>query len=308
MCYKRFLKIDGVIFRKLERHRNNMNNKIIVLILLLVAIVAGFFFFLDSIMDKLITVPVVVEPVACTQEAKLCPDGSSVGRTGTNCAFAECPSMPVTQIKEGTVAALNQKILNNGILITPLTVVTDSRCPSDVVCISAGEVSLKVLLEKGTTRSEIVMKSQTPVVFGDTKVSLTAVTPENNSKKTFSKDDYRFTFLVTPLPVAVATGTVSGAVTLSPICPVERIPQEPQCSPKPYATTIKIREEGKTTVVKTIQSNNLGVFATDLPVGSYELDAITADGSILPRCAKRTVLVKSGKNTVADISCDTGIR
>lgn len=28
---------------------------------------------------------------ACTQEAKLCPDGSYVGRTGPNCEFAECP-------------------------------------------------------------------------------------------------------------------------------------------------------------------------------------------------------------------------
>jgi len=31
------------------------------------------------------------EPVFCTQEAKLCPDGSYVGRTGPNCEFAECP-------------------------------------------------------------------------------------------------------------------------------------------------------------------------------------------------------------------------
>ena|SRR3989338_7345120 len=29
---------------------------------------------------------------ACTEEAKLCPDGSSVGRTGLNCEFAECPA------------------------------------------------------------------------------------------------------------------------------------------------------------------------------------------------------------------------
>jgi hypothetical protein len=28
----------------------------------------------------------------CTMEAKLCPDGSSVGRTGPNCEFASCPS------------------------------------------------------------------------------------------------------------------------------------------------------------------------------------------------------------------------
>lgn len=31
---------------------------------------------------------------ACTQEVKLCPDGSYVGRTGPNCEFAECPPDP----------------------------------------------------------------------------------------------------------------------------------------------------------------------------------------------------------------------
>ena len=31
------------------------------------------------------------EPVACTMEAKLCPDGSSVGRSGPKCEFAPCP-------------------------------------------------------------------------------------------------------------------------------------------------------------------------------------------------------------------------
>ena len=29
--------------------------------------------------------------VACTMEAKLCPDGSAVGRSGPNCEFAPCP-------------------------------------------------------------------------------------------------------------------------------------------------------------------------------------------------------------------------
>jgi len=28
---------------------------------------------------------------ACTLEAKLCPDGSYVGRTGPTCEFARCP-------------------------------------------------------------------------------------------------------------------------------------------------------------------------------------------------------------------------
>jgi hypothetical protein len=32
-----------------------------------------------------------VNGVACTEEAKICPDGSAVGRTGPNCSFAACP-------------------------------------------------------------------------------------------------------------------------------------------------------------------------------------------------------------------------
>lgn len=33
-------------------------------------------------------------PIGCTQEAKLCPDGSWVGRVGPKCEFALCPSTP----------------------------------------------------------------------------------------------------------------------------------------------------------------------------------------------------------------------
>lgn len=32
-----------------------------------------------------------IPPQACTAEAKICPDGSAVGRTGPNCEFAPCP-------------------------------------------------------------------------------------------------------------------------------------------------------------------------------------------------------------------------
>lgn len=33
------------------------------------------------------------EEIACTLEAKICPDGSVVGRTGPQCEFAACPSV-----------------------------------------------------------------------------------------------------------------------------------------------------------------------------------------------------------------------
>lgn len=31
------------------------------------------------------------QPKACTADAKICPDGSAVGRTGPDCEFAACP-------------------------------------------------------------------------------------------------------------------------------------------------------------------------------------------------------------------------
>jgi len=41
---------------------------------------------------KTFEIPVVFSGnTACTLEAKICPDGSSVGRTGPNCEFAPCP-------------------------------------------------------------------------------------------------------------------------------------------------------------------------------------------------------------------------
>ena len=41
--------------------------------------------------------PAPTNSVACTQETKLCPDGSYVGRTGPNCEFAVCPSISASK-------------------------------------------------------------------------------------------------------------------------------------------------------------------------------------------------------------------
>ncbi len=47
-----------------------------------------------------------IEPgdqIACTMEAKLCSDGSYVGRSGPNCEFAPCPDEPNCNCPEGYV-------------------------------------------------------------------------------------------------------------------------------------------------------------------------------------------------------------
>ncbi len=51
-------------------------------------------FDLNVIKNKLPNTTIITNdsaPVACTMDAKICPDGSAVGRTAPNCEFAACP-------------------------------------------------------------------------------------------------------------------------------------------------------------------------------------------------------------------------
>ncbi len=77
--------------------------------------------------------------VGCTMEAKICPDGSAVGRTGANCEFAKCPEAPdFGSLVNFTIG--KQIKFKDGLTVT-LTQINDSRCKSGMVCIWAGELS-----------------------------------------------------------------------------------------------------------------------------------------------------------------------
>lgn len=57
-------------------------------VVLIVVVGSGAFIY-RNMMER--PIPPGGEPVACTMEAKLCPDGSAVGRQGPNCEFTVCP-------------------------------------------------------------------------------------------------------------------------------------------------------------------------------------------------------------------------
>lgn len=59
--------------------------KLVSVFIFFVALLAVFSFVVSSFVDQ------SSAPVACTLEAKICPDGSAVGRTGPHCEFAPCP-------------------------------------------------------------------------------------------------------------------------------------------------------------------------------------------------------------------------
>jgi hypothetical protein len=63
-----------------------INTKQILIILVLIGVLfgAGYFYNKKNSSDE----------IACTLEAKLCPDGSYVGRNGPKCEFTPCPEVP----------------------------------------------------------------------------------------------------------------------------------------------------------------------------------------------------------------------
>ncbi len=99
---------------------------------------------------------------------------------------------------------------------------------------------------------------------------------------------------------------VRGTVSLGPTCPVERIPPDPACADKPYATTIVVRRTGASATFASGQSSAGGTFSFSLPPGNYTLTA--SGGTMLPRCTPVDASVGPAGYVTVNISCDTGIR
>lgn len=71
----------------------NMFVIVAVVTAIVFSVIFGFFVGKNSINNDTVNSPLPFSPSqkACTMEAKICPDGSAVGRTGPDCEFSPCP-------------------------------------------------------------------------------------------------------------------------------------------------------------------------------------------------------------------------
>ena len=241
--------------------------------------------------------------VACTMEAKLCPDGSSVGRTGLNCEFEPCPELT----KEPGTTKINQPTELGGVSFTPLEVVEDSRCPVDVVCIQAGTVRARMRLEHEGEAQDATLTLGRPIIFAGKQVSLTSVFPAPQSQKTMAQSEYRFEFIVMPSP-ASGRGTIHGNVNIGPICPVERVDVPCPVPSEAYTSRdIVIYRGDGVTEITSFAINSDGTYSVSLAPGSYVLNMIRQGidrGSGLPHA----FTIIAGSSQEFDFSIDTGIR
>lgn len=261
----------------------------------------------------MIQVRVASSPIgglACTQEAKICPDGSAVGRTGPNCEFAECSPIVVPLSQKTQIGGITGGL---GISVAPLEILEDSRCPINVTCIQAGTVRIRtnVLITRSPYSEDSVMTEFNlgePLILNKASVTLIEVSPEPNAGIKIKDSDYVFRFEIIrhEANVLPSEPNLIGQVLLGPTCPIERIPPDPDCAEKPYATAIVVYRNGSKTPFLIGNSNEDGSFRFTLPSGSYILAA--KGGAMFPRCDEKEILIHRGIFINTNISCDTGIR
>ncbi len=268
----------------------NTRNTLLGLLGLVVIVIAGWG--LWTVMHpNVVSAPVVEQPAPVTNVPS---------------ATTTVPNPPET---ESTTASLNQRILSNGVHITPLSVVSDSRCPTDVQCIQAGTVSITAKIEGdgGVRTQTFVMGS--PVSFGSKHVTLMSVTPAKNSKTTITAADYRFTFSVAP-GMGEAMGSLQGTMTIAPACPVENATNP--CKPTPAmfaARKVAIYQANRTTLVTTLTPGADGTFSASLPAGTYYVRMAVTDGSIgRAQGVPTTITIKDGGVIQLHIDIDSLIR
>ena len=104
------------------------------------------------------------------------------------CAAAPASPAPADPATAGQVtAALGQTVRLGPVSLTPVEVVEDSRCPTDVRCVWAGRLRLQVRLSSETR----VLQLNAPCAGA---VALTAAVPAPSAAAPVPASAYRFTF------------------------------------------------------------------------------------------------------------------
>lgn len=89
---------------------------------------------------------------------------------------------------------LNQQGGGLGVLITPLSILEDSRCPTDVQCIQAGTVRVNARVRSGGQDREAVFTLGIVETREKETITLVAVEPAKVSTAGLEPSDYRLTF------------------------------------------------------------------------------------------------------------------
>jgi len=108
------------------------------------------------------------------------------------------------------------------------------------------------------------------------------------------------------LPTAGAT--VSGHVMAGPVCPVETVPPNPSCAPRPVAGAIVIATNASGHEVGRAISSADGFYSMRLDPGTFTLTPELNGTGMMKAPVGKSVVVPASGSVAADFQFDTGIR
>ncbi|MFM2106556.1 MAG: Carboxypeptidase regulatory-like domain [Chloroflexota bacterium] len=114
---------------------------------------------------------------------------------------------------------------------------------------------------------------------------------------------------VAPASTPGPAGTLAGRAEAGPVCPVESVPPDPACAPRPVpgATVVVLDPDGREVVRAT--TDETGAFAVELPAGDYLVTGEPVEGLMggAPPAVGATVVAGTATEPVV-LAYDTGIR
>lgn len=327
---------------------------VIVSILAVGAVAGGYFAWKEKSNGNLI---------ACTEEAKICPDGSAVGRTGPNCEFVACPDdasdftpsdvegwktyrneeygfevkfpVELDAVKRGVGEAIpatgmeSSFTLSDGINGVRFNIAQLGSERLGTYYSSATNVDEYVsLLAKEDKTGELIRKFikeitvdgrkalwfeikqyygwRPEVYFQDENNIYEVSISQNISNEIFNKILFTFKFIE---PSSFKTsGTVSGKVSIGPLCPVEC----PEMGPDIYSPLQLIftpTGRGRPIDLPFYAKLSIdGSYSVELPESNYSVTlkdcAYLGCSAALPK----SIFVKANESVQLNIDIDTGIR
>lgn len=179
----------------IERNSEKNIGKYVGILIVVLVLITGVYFLSKQAKNDVDSNENPNEQVACTMEAKICPDGSSVGRSGPKCEFAECPGASNPEKSGSLTLSPGEQGKVGAMAITLNKITDDSRCPSGVECVWAGKVDVEVKLS-GETRSETKTISSTNnnFVFDGYNIKIVTVIPGKEKDISIVSKDYKITF------------------------------------------------------------------------------------------------------------------
>jgi hypothetical protein len=104
---------------------------VVTIVMIVVIVIGGFLYGTNKLKPHF---------SGCTMEAKICPDGSAVGRTGQNCEFAPCPKNIILPKGYTLDSYTIEKTLETACVkasecLTPPEYAMRSNCPYTSLCL-----------------------------------------------------------------------------------------------------------------------------------------------------------------------------